>query len=205
MDEDERPQDEADSSKAAASTPAAPDETGVNASEERAPESLSWRRYLGDKMLIVAVLTLIVTIIIGGIGIWIGLTRIRSDVKDVHGSVERVEKSIMEQQFRITKPADGDSVNLVDVVRGETPFAGLNHYIVVTPIKAGVDFVQSGPVPVHAGGFWSGQAAFGSAAIGIGEDFLVRCLATNSALNEGPLVDVPEDAAFSDIITVIRK
>jgi len=148
--------------------------------------------------LLVAVLGLIAMILFGILGL-------RQSVGNLQSEVEEIGKGILEQQFSITRPADGDSVSLIDVVRGTTPFGEKNHYIVVTPIVAGTDFVQPGPLDIHVGGSWVGRATFGAAGLGVGEEFLVRCIGTESSLQEGPLLEVPADAVFSEVITVIRK
>jgi hypothetical protein len=93
---------------------------------------------------------------------------------------------------------------MIELIRGETPFSGMHHYIIVTPVKIRTDFVE-GEANVSPGGFWSGQAKFGEAAVGAGEKFVVRALATNSRLSPGPLTEVPKDAIFSGSITVTRK
>lgn len=120
-------------------------------------------------------------------------------------SVGRVEKGVMARQFRITAPIDGAAAGLTESIRGETPFSEMTHYIVVTPVKTGDNWVQPGPVQVSASGLWIGRATFGEAAVGAGEQFIVRALATKSILVEGALGKVPEDAIFSESITVTRK
>ena len=185
---------------------AAPQDDQGDASAADGKNRLSWKSLsLEFWGLLVAVLALFATVIIGGIQIWLEVKDVRSGVSDVGGRVERVEKGILEQRFRISSPAEEDSVDVVMAVRGETPFGELNHYIIVTPTRTGDDVVQRGPVPVYAGGLWSGQATFGAAALGTGQEFVVRCVATAATLQEGPLVEVPPDAAFSDIVTVIRR
>lgn len=119
--------------------------------------------------------------------------------------VQQVEKGILARQFRITAPVDGATVGLTELIRGETPFPEMNHYIVVTPLKTRDDFVEDGPVNVSTSGVWAGNAKFGAAAVGAGEQFMVRALATKSILSPGPLTEVPEDAIFSESIIVTRK
>ena len=158
--------------------------------------------------LIVAVLTLIVTIVGVAIAICDAFREqviiIRSDIEDVSTRVEHVERSILERRFVLTAPVDGANVGLQEVVRGQTPFADMNHYIVVTPLKVGDDWVQDVPVKVF-GGLWSGRARFGSAAVGAGEEFVIRALATKSKLSSGTLSEVPDDAIFSEPVIVTRR
>lgn len=171
-------------------------------------ESLKNNRPIEIWHLVVAVLALFVGIVGVAVAIYFGLREtvivIRSDIEGVSTRVERVEKSILEQRFVITAPTDDSNVGLHDVVRGQTPFADMNHYIVVTPLKVGGDWVQEGPVKVY-GGLWSGRAKFGSAAVGEGEKFVIRALATKSKLSSGTLSEVPDDAIFSEPVTVTRR
>ncbi|MBI3195301.1 MAG: hypothetical protein HYZ34_12675 [Ignavibacteriae bacterium] len=117
---------------------------------------------------------------------------------------ERVEKNILARQFRIVDPADGTLVDIIYSIRGKSPFPNMKNYIIVTPMTQGIDMVQHGPLSVSPSGLWTGKAIFGQGAVGEGESFLVRCLATDSTLTEGPLTTIPSDAIFSESITVIR-
>lgn len=155
--------------------------------------------------LIVGVLGLIAMVFFGIKGLEKSVSNIKSSVEEVGNRVERVEKGILAEKFTITTPLDGAIVNRIDLVRGTTPFAQMNHYIVVTPLKTGDDWIQDGPITVYTGGLWTGRAVFGEAAVGAGEEFIVRSLATKLILSPGPLTEVPEDAIFSESITVTRK
>lgn len=152
--------------------------------------------------LIVAILALLVAIYVGGRRTVIV---IQSNIAEVGNRVKAVEKTILANQFTITDPDDNATVDLTDLVRGKTPFSKMNHYIVITPLKTGDDWVEDGPVKVYTGGLWTGRAQFGTAAATAGEQFIVRALATKSTLSPGPLTEVPEDAIFSESITVTRK
>ena len=134
-----------------------------------------------------------------------GVNKIESGVSEVGSRVERVEKGIQAREFKITSPADGAIVDRIALIRGKTPFPEMNHYVVVTPVKTKEDWVEDGPVRVSASGLWDTQATFGSAAVGAGEQFIVRALATKSILSPGPLTEVPKDAIFSESITVTRS
>lgn len=134
-----------------------------------------------------------------------GISNVQSGVEEVGSRVERVQKSIQARQFKITFPADGATVERTNLIRGETPFPEMNHYVVVIPVKTMDNWVQPGPVSVSASGLWSGSATFGAAAVGAGEQFIVRALATKSMVSEGTLAKVPGDAIFSESITVTRK
>ena len=154
-----------------------------------------------------------VGLIIAGIGLIISsltylkkrVTNIQITMEDVQKRVERVEEEVLSRRFTISTPVDGVSVDFTDVVRGMTPFPNKNNYIVVTPLKTGDDWVQDGPVKIYGDGLWTGIARFGTGEAGVGEEFLVRAIATQSALSPGPLTQVPKDAVFSEAITVTRK
>lgn len=118
--------------------------------------------------------------------------------------IERTEKSILASRFKITNPVDGATVELVQSVRGETPFPKMNTYVIVTSVKTGDNFVVDGPVKIYAGILWMGSAKFGAAAVGAGEDFMVVGLATNLKLPLGSLTEIPKDAIFSEPIIVRR-
>src|SRR4029077_820659 len=74
----------------------------------------------------------------------IGLKRIDSAQKAVTGEIQNVERAVVGQQFNITDPAVGTKVNLTDIVRGKTPFADENTYLIITPLATGDDYVQDG-------------------------------------------------------------
>jgi hypothetical protein len=115
-----------------------------------------------------------------------------------------VRRSKPTEQFAITLPTSGATVGLDDRVSGSTPFAGLNHYIIVIPLRVGTAYVQDQPATVSNGRF-DGRARFGGVSVGIGEQFAVQILATKSTLPAGPLLKQPEDAVLSNSITVTRK
>lgn len=122
----------------------------------------------------------------------------------IRSEAERVRFNLL-AKFKITNPSYGDSVDLFDLIQGKTPFMGMNHYIVVTPLKTGGDFIQDVPAKVSSDGSWIGRAKLGTAEVGVGEKFAVRVIATKSTLSPGQLIPVPEDAFSSDSITVTRK
>lgn len=152
----------------------------------------------------IALSVTLVGILVGLTGIFFTIKDIRSKVGRVETGIQRVEKQILAEDFRITSPTNGDIVEMIELIQGETPFLGMHHYVIVTPVKARTDFVEE-EAKVSPGGLWSGQAVFGEAAAGAGEKFVVRALATESTLLRGPLIEVPKDATFSESITVTRK
>jgi hypothetical protein len=151
--------------------------------------------------LIVALVGILVTLV----SIIVTIRDMRSRVVTVQTGIERVGEQILAKEFRITFPSDGDSVGLNSLIRGETPYLDMNHYIMVTPVKTGTDFIEGEPVKIYSGGSWTGTAKFGEAGAGGGENFIVRAIATASALAPGALAEVPKGAKFSESITVTRK
>jgi hypothetical protein len=157
--------------------------------------------------LIIAILGLITAIIsLSGavLSFWKSVGIIRSDVNEVRISVKYIEKEVLSGRFVVTFPVDGATVDFIDIIRGRTPFPKMNHYTVVTPLKTGDDWIQ-GSAKVYGDNSWIGQARFGTGEAGVGEEFLVRAIATKSTLSPGALTNVPKDAVFSESITVIRK
>jgi hypothetical protein len=148
----------------------------------------------------------VIVAVIGVIIAYVGLSMQIHNVGTTASSTEQAVKKLAEaNQFRITYPANGGIVDSTDIVRGITPYPNSNHYIVVTPIKGGGDWVQEGPMKISTGNVWIGRAIFGAAAVGAGEGFVIRAIATNSTLSPGTLNEVPEDAIFSESIVVTRK
>lgn len=105
----------------------------------------------------------------------------------------------------ITKPVKGGKVILTDLIRGMTPCPGMDHYIVVTPLEDGVNWVQNKPASVEADGSFNGEAQFGEGSNGIRKDFLVRILVTKAALAPGKLAHMPADVILSETVTVTRE
>jgi hypothetical protein len=106
----------------------------------------------------------------------------------------------------INAPTDGADIGLDASVTGKTTVPDLNHYIIVKSVKAGISYVQDRPVSVNrTDGTFSGNARLGEAGIGLGEQFVIRVLATKSMLRTAPLVNEPPDAVSSNTITVNRK
>jgi hypothetical protein len=158
--------------------------------------------------LIVSILSLITALTIGILGLILSkkVGTVQSGVSDIGSSVQRVERGVLANKFTITYPTNGADVTFDDKVLGNTPFPNMNHYIVVTPVKTGTPYVQDRPALVNSGeGTFSGQARFGGAEVGVGEQFIVRILATKSPLEPGPLNSVPADVVFSESVAVRRR
>jgi hypothetical protein len=156
--------------------------------------------------ILVQVIGIIVGLPIALGSLYVGLYIPIHDVGTIVSSTEQAVKRLTEaNQFRINYPANGGVVDSTDIVRGITPYPNRNHYIVVTPIKGGGDWVQEGPMKISTGNVWIGRAIFGAAAVGAGEGFVIRAIATNSTLSPGTLIEVPEDAIFSESVVVTRK
>jgi hypothetical protein len=130
--------------------------------------------------------------------LYVGIVSLKSQVR-------LVGQEVVKGGFRITSPMNGDTVEPLESVRGTTPFRGTYHYIVVRAVKAGVDVVQPGPVSVGEGGSWVGTAKFGDTNVGLGELFMIRCVATMSKLQSGVLTSEPKDGVFTDPVLVVRR
>jgi hypothetical protein len=164
--------------------------------EERQRRREAERHWIDRLRLVVQFLTLLATI--GG------LYFVAREANDLGTEVEQVGRSLQSNTFIITAPRNDERVNLDVVVRGQTPFVGMHHYIVVTA-GTGDAFVQPGEATVSQAGTFKGQARLGEAGAGGGEAFTLRVLATKDALSEGPLTRVPDDALFSSSVTVVRN
>lgn len=164
-----------------------------------------WAKWATIVGMIVAVLTLIVATIDLAITYRSYALQIstRSAVSDVDKRVVQVQKLAAASQFVITSPPESGSVAFTDLLRGTTPYPNLRHYIVITPMSVGADWVQD-DVAAVSGNIWSGRGRFGEADAGIGEKFLVRILATSSRIAPGQLHVVPPDGIFSQPTTVVR-
>lgn len=107
--------------------------------------------------------------------------------------------------LRIAHPLAGVAVGQSDIVRGASPLAGLNHYLIVIPLQTGDRYVVDGPLSIDAEGNWSGRARFGEGNVGVGERFAVSVLATAVTLPEGQLDSLPADSYVSDSVEVVRS
>lgn len=106
----------------------------------------------------------------------------------------------------ITAPTDGLSVGIEYQIKGKTPLADWNHYVVVTPFKMGTAFVQDQTATINrADRSFTARARLGGVQVGVGERFSIRILATKSTLSAAPLINPPADAIFSNTVTVTRK
>lgn len=151
--------------------------------------------------LIFGFLGLIATII----AIYFSYLGISNKVGVLSGRVASVETNVLAERFVIISPSDGASVQLTDMVRVKTPFAQMNHYLVITPLKTGDDWVQDNPTKADSAGTWVGSAKFGTGDAGADERFLVRVLATKSTIPPGQLKALPPDGVYSESITVTRQ
>lgn len=126
-------------------------------------------------------------------------------VERIQNQLEKIQERwvLAEAKLKITEPVNGETVPSVVLLRGTTPFLNMNHYVVVTPVEAPTTWVQEPAARVDASGAWTGQAYIGTET-SVGKRFIVRCLATESQLQPGPLEKMPENAVLSEPITVVR-
>jgi hypothetical protein len=108
--------------------------------------------------------------------------------------------------LRILYPADGGFVGRTEWVKGSSSYGEgrIRHFLVVTPQQTGEPWVQEGPLGIPARGIWAGWAIFGAAGVGEKKRFLLQVMATKSPLSPGPLIQVPQDAVFSEPVSVTR-
>src|SRR6185503_15963537 len=109
-------------------------------------------------------------------------------------------------QVIINFPLNGTAVDFSDKIVGDTSYPDLNHYIVVTPVKTGTAFVQDLKATLNRDNrTFTGTARFGGVDVGVGEQFMLRIIATRTTLTPGPLIGEPPDSINSNTITVSRR
>jgi hypothetical protein len=169
----------------------------------RARSRKLWKRRPYDWTFVIGIASIALSLT----SVIIAYLNLSRQLATVGGDVRRVEAQVlnaaMASQFLVTHPSDDSVVSLTEIARGVTPYAGLHHYVVVTPLNDGGDWIQSGPVTV-VNGIWVSRATFGSTNAGIGEQFLIRGLASRATLPPGRMGAVPTDAVLSNPITVTR-
>lgn len=145
---------------------------------------------------------LLIAIIAVVVGIGALIATVFFAIRSNRMSIEIVGRKVEQSRFVITSPPEGAEVGLGQKVRGNTPYPQLNHYIVVTVVRTGAASVQ--PAFVTADGAFSGDARFGDKTVGEDDYFKIRVLATMSTLAVGGLAAIPDDAIFSEAVTVSR-
>jgi hypothetical protein len=106
--------------------------------------------------------------------------------------------------FRIVSPEAGATVELGAAVSFTSPFADLDYYITVVPLRAPDRYVVDGPLHISEDRLASGHARFGNEAAGKGERFAIQIIATKAKLAEGVLAQLPADAKLSSQVVVYR-
>jgi hypothetical protein len=139
-----------------------------------------------------ATLAVIIAIFFGTATLWLNTNR----------QADKVGKKIEASQFVITAPSDGAEVGLGQKIRGKTPFPELNHYAVVRVVRTGSTYVR--PAIASPDGTFSGEARFGDATSGEDDEFTIRVFATRATVPTGILTKAPDDAEWSDFVTVRR-
>jgi len=121
----------------------------------------------------------------------------------LHERMDRMEEAVLLKHFTITYPTDNTIVESSEVINGRTPFLTLKHYILSAPMETNDVYVQDGPLKVSPGGHWVGVVKFDDA--GASKKFLVQVVATKAVLPHGLLTKLPEDALYSEAITLIKR
>lgn len=110
----------------------------------------------------------------------------------------------LDQGLVLNVPAQGARVGPKVEVRGRTAYPQWNHFIVVTGLNAGGDIIQDSAVSVSPNGEISGKATIGSSAVGRGERYSIKFVASKTALKPGPL-NPDRHMVFSNSVTVVRE
>lgn len=108
-------------------------------------------------------------------------------------------------QFVIEEPKNNDTFGITTEIRGRTPYADMNHYVLVTSLQWGATYVQTEDAKVNLDGTWSCPAIFGTATDGRGKRWKIQALATRSTLLPGLLLARPPDQILSsNEVTITR-
>src|ERR1700682_3553835 len=91
--------------------------------------------------------------------------RMQTDVSKVQASVGAVQTTVQSlvppKALSISPAGSGGNVGATETVRGTTPFADRNIYVIVVPAINGVAWVQDGPATKGPGGEGIGTARSG--------------------------------------------
>jgi hypothetical protein len=104
----------------------------------------------------------------------------------------------------ILNPAPSSVVGQMIKVQGHSEYQGWHHYVVVTGIVAGGDIVQDTSMDLSSAGELLGTATIGNAAVGEGEPYFIRIVASRTPIAPGPLVP-RKGFIFSDAVNVTRS
>jgi len=135
-----------------------------------------------------------------------GLDRLNTAQSETRSSVQTLSKEVHRLVVRpiLAQPSNRARVGPSEQVSGTTSLPNVNHYIVVTPIETGVNYVQDTPASVARDGSLTGIAKFGEGSNGINQDFLMYIVATHGVLQPGQVREFPNDAVFSESVRVTR-
>jgi hypothetical protein len=110
-----------------------------------------------------------------------------------------------ELELQVLSPGPGAEVELETVIEGKVSDPRVQVYVLVHPVKDRFWWVQRVPAPPNRDGSWETLAYFGTSTKGIGEDFQVIALVTETKLKEGETFEtLPSHSARSDVIKVKR-
>jgi hypothetical protein len=108
------------------------------------------------------------------------------------------------RKLEITRPGADSVVGSEIEVRGSTSYPAYHHYIVVSGSVAGGDAVQDDTLKLSPAGELVGTATIGSSAVGAGQTYTIRIIASKTPLKPGPLVQT-SGLIFSNPVTVTRS
>jgi hypothetical protein len=106
-------------------------------------------------------------------------------------------------QLHVAQPEEDALVGPYELAAGKTPYGDRSHYLLVTPIETGKQYLQ-GPMLVAQDGTWSGVAVFGDGKAGCGQTFGLLAIATKESLTPGEAREWPADAPASSQVAVTR-
>lgn len=179
---------------ATGSSQPAPDAAAVREAERRAAEreKLDARRF---RLMLIAQLA---QVLVGVIALMCAQAHVSTKVDAVNAQVQELKAA-----ESLTIELSGAGVGETEIIRGTTPYADRNHYLIVEPEVTHENWVH-GPASVASSGEWQVRAQFGQGSVGLYKRFTIRCLVTKERLAPGRLTNIPADAIFSPAIDVER-
>jgi hypothetical protein len=121
-------------------------------------------------------------------------------------NTQTILQQIALNDLQVTEPADGASVGDGQTIRGNTPYPGLNHYVVLTDVKTGHVSIQ--PARVSSVGLFAAEMTLnneGADDVKQPEEISLRVMATEEQLGTGTIVAFPGDAKLSRHIRLLLK
>ena len=106
--------------------------------------------------------------------------------------------------LKILTPAEGQKVDSYVNVTGFSPFLKMNHYLIASTTKPPQQYIDGSPFSPESNGYWKATIHLGSGSSGIGQNYLIQVLSSETVLPEGPIKSFPKDSHISPAINVLR-